>query len=108
MRARRHPDLFDAPIAAPPGFRYTPEFIDPAEERALLAAFDKLPFKEFEFQGFVGKRRIVSFGWRYDFNGGGIQRIEPMPLFLYALRNRAAAFASPYRGARTRNDHRIP
>jgi hypothetical protein len=28
-------------------------------------------FWEFEFQGFIGKRRIVSYGWRYDFNGGG-------------------------------------
>jgi hypothetical protein len=25
-----------------------------------------LPFREFEFHGFTGKRRIVSFGWRCD------------------------------------------
>jgi len=25
-----------------------------------------LPFKPFEFHGYLGKRRIVSFGWRSD------------------------------------------
>jgi alkylated DNA repair dioxygenase AlkB len=52
-----------------------------------------LPFREFEFQGFTGKRRIVSFGWRYDFNGGGLTRAEEMPEFLSGLRARAESFA---------------
>jgi hypothetical protein len=52
-----------------------------------------LPFKEFEFQGFLGHRRIVSFGWRYDFNGGGLQKTEDMPPFLLPIRERAAEFA---------------
>lgn len=37
-----------------------------------------LPFRELEFHGFTGKRRIVSFGWRYDFNGGGLTKTEDM------------------------------
>jgi len=52
-----------------------------------------LSLKEFEFQGFLGKRRIVSFGWRYDFNGGGLQRTEDLPTFLLPVREQAAAFA---------------
>jgi alkylated DNA repair dioxygenase AlkB len=35
----------------------------------------------------------VSFGFRYDFNGGGLKTAEPMPPFLLPLRERAAAFA---------------
>ena len=52
-----------------------------AEEQALLAEIRALPFRDFEFHGFVGKRRVVSFGWRYDFNGGGLSKTEDMPEF---------------------------
>ncbi len=77
----------------PAGFRYAPDLIDAAEEARLVAAFADLPFKEFEFHGFLGKRRVVSFGHRYDFNGGGLKKAEPMPDFLLPLRERAATFA---------------
>jgi pyruvate/2-oxoglutarate dehydrogenase complex dihydrolipoamide dehydrogenase (E3) component len=53
------------------GFRYEPELISAAEEQRLVHELKQLPFKPFEFQGFVGKRQVVSFAWRYDFNGGG-------------------------------------
>jgi alkylated DNA repair dioxygenase AlkB len=36
---------------------------------------------------------VVSFGLRYDFNGGGLKKADPMPPFLEPLRERAAAFA---------------
>ena len=62
-----------APPAMPAGFRYAPDLIDAAEEARLVDAFADLPFKEFEFHGFLGKRRVVSFGLRYDFNGGGLR-----------------------------------
>src|SRR5687767_11837353 len=87
------PSLFDAPPDLPDGFRYQPELITADEERALIAAFEDLAFKAFEFHGFLGKRRVISFGWRYDFNGGGLGRTEPMPQFLQPLRTRAATFA---------------
>ena len=98
------PDLFDAgaaPAAAPPdaptrlpdGFRYQPDLISAEEERALLEDFRALDFRPFEFHGFLGKRRVVSFGWRYDFNGGGLTPSAPLPPFLLSLRATAAAFA---------------
>ena len=77
----------------PEGFRSAPDVIDAAEEAGLVAAFADLPFKEFEFHGFLGKRRVVSFGHRYDFNGGGLKQAAPIPHFLKSLRDRAAAFA---------------
>jgi len=89
-----HADLFDLPPAVlPEGFKYQPALISKEAERTLGERIASLPLKEFEFQGFLGKRRIVSFGWRYDFNGGGLQKTEDMPAFLFPVREQAAAFA---------------
>jgi hypothetical protein len=77
----------------PGGFRYAPDLIDAAEGARLVAAFADLPFKEFEFHGFLGKRRVMSFGARYDFNEARLKDAAPMPAFLEPLRRRAAAFA---------------
>jgi alkylated DNA repair dioxygenase AlkB len=87
-------ELFERPKAAlPAGFKYQPDFISHDEEKNLAERIAALPLKEFEFQGFLGKRRIVSFGWRYDFNGGGLQKTEDMPDFLLPVRTKAAGFA---------------
>lgn len=86
------PTLFDAPPAGPEGFRYQPELVSPAEEAALAARFAGLPFVLFEFRGVVARRRIVSFGWRYDFGQGRLHPGEPIPDFLLPLREQAAAF----------------
>ena len=95
MDVHRQPDLFaNAPAPdQPEGLRYAPELIASAEERALVHKMAELPFKEFEFQGFLGKRRVVSFGWRYDFNGGGMKQADPIPAFLMPVREAAARFA---------------
>jgi hypothetical protein len=52
----------------PEGFSYEDGLLSPREEEVLISTFEHLPFREFEFRGFLGKRRTVSFGWRYDFN----------------------------------------
>jgi len=79
--------------ALPEGFRYQPDFLSREEEQSLLGHIVSLPFREFEFQGFTGKRRIVSYGWRYDFNGGRLSRTEDIPDFLSVIRARAEQFA---------------
>src|SRR6516164_6151902 len=86
-------DLFEVSVGLPEGLRYRPELLTPDEETILVSMLKGLPFREFEFQGFLGKRRVVSFGWRYDFNGGGLRKTEAIPAFLLPLRERAAAFA---------------
>ena len=87
------PTLFEQPIRLPPGFEYRPDFLSADEERALVSAMEPLPFRPFEFHGYLGKRRVVSYGWRYDFNGGGLQKTEDLPEFLLSIREKAAAFA---------------
>ena len=69
----------------PEGFRYHENAIDEASEAALLQDFEPLPFREFQFHGYEGKRRTVSFGWRYDFDKSKALPAEPIPPFLRAL-----------------------
>jgi alkylated DNA repair dioxygenase AlkB len=85
--------LFDAAPDAPPGFVYRADFVAPDEEQALIGRLAALPFEPFQFRGFEGRRRVVSFGWRYDFNGPGLVQADPMPPWLLPVRDRAAAFA---------------
>jgi alkylated DNA repair dioxygenase AlkB len=88
------PSLFAAPPPdLPEGFAYQPDFLSLDEERDLTAWLETLPFAPFQFHGFEGARRVVSFGWRYDFNEGGLRRAEPMPAWLQPLAHRAADLA---------------
>jgi alkylated DNA repair dioxygenase AlkB len=77
----------------PEGLRYRRELISGAEERKLLAHVRGLPFREFEFHGYTGKRRVVSFGWHYDFTGRRLRKADPIPAYLLPLREQAADFA---------------
>jgi alkylated DNA repair dioxygenase AlkB len=91
-------DLF-GDDALPDGFSYQADFLSAGEEPSLLEQIRVLPFREFEFHGFSGKRRIASFGWRYDFNGGGLTKAEDMPEYLTGIRARAERFARITPGA---------
>ena len=73
--------------------RYAPDLISVGEEQSLLQELPALPFREFEFHGFLGRRRVVSFGWHYDFNGGGLKKAGDVPGFLLPVRDRAAQLA---------------
>jgi alkylated DNA repair dioxygenase AlkB len=66
----------------PEGFAYRESVISPEEESRLMGEIASLPFKEFQFHGFEGKRRTVSFGWRYDFSQHKALPADPIPEFL--------------------------
>jgi alkylated DNA repair dioxygenase AlkB len=83
----------DPPPEAPSGLVYAPGFVDAGEESALADRIAGLPFKPFEFHGFTGNRRTVSFGMHYAFDGSGLSEAEPIPDWLQPLRARAAALA---------------
>ena len=86
-------DLF-APVPAwPAGFAYQEEIIAYAEGGNLLRNIEALSFQPFDFRGFLAKRHVAWFGWRYDYAGGQLRDSEPIPSFLLPLRARAAAFA---------------
>jgi alkylated DNA repair dioxygenase AlkB len=82
------------PISAlPEGFVYRPELVAPEQEIELIEHFRELDFREFEFQGYLGKRRVVSFGLHYDFAERRVREAVELPGFLLPLRDRAAGFA---------------
>ena len=85
-------DLFDTD-GGPEGLSYAADFLSVADEGALIAAIADLPFRPFEFQGFLGKRETVSFGWSYQFDGSGLAEAGPLPDWLLPVRDRAAALA---------------
>jgi len=62
FKGRKRPDK----SVVPEGLRYQPALISSSDEATLIERVRPLPFREFEFQGYLGKRRVVSFGWKYD------------------------------------------
>ncbi len=91
--SERQLKLFGGSGVLPEGFRYAPDLLTPEEEIDLLKRVRELSFKEFQFQGYVGKRRVVSFGWQYDFNERALRKADDIPPFLLSLREKAARFA---------------
>ena len=85
--------LFDVPPDLPAGFVYRPEFLSADEERTIAAELATLPFEPFQFRGYEARRRVVSFGWKYDFTRTKLEAAEPIPDFLADARARAEAFA---------------
>lgn len=93
--ALSQPDLFAAAPAPdlPEGFAFRPDVTSPAQERAFAGQFASLPLVPFEFHGFLGKRRVLSFGWRYDYAQRRLNPSQEMPPFLMELREVAASVA---------------
>jgi len=88
------PDVNHEALDLLQGLRYQPDVITQAQEQALTSHILELPFAEFDFHGYKGKRRVVSFGWRYEFaDGGQLRKADDIPELLLALRVRAASFA---------------
>ena len=74
--------LFAQRSAAPEGLRYAPEFISAPTEKALIARIAALPLQPFQFGPYEGKRRVASFGFRYDYSLRRLQQADPIPDWL--------------------------
>lgn len=85
--------LFEQRPTMPEGFKYQSDVLSPDDGRELVSRLADLPFRAFEFHGYLGKRRVVSYGWQYDFNTEKLRQTEDLPEFLLAARDKAAAFA---------------
>ena len=92
-RPEAQSDLF-SPSGLPQGFMYVENILSGPEETRLIQDLQPLPLKAFEFHGFVGRRRVISFGWRYDFAAGGLHKTAGIPAFLLPVRARVAQLAS--------------
>jgi alkylated DNA repair dioxygenase AlkB len=78
----------------PEGLRYQLNFVTKDEERELIARFAALPLAPFQFGAFEGKRRVASFGLRYDFSDQRLHAAEAIPLWVLPVARRIEAFAS--------------
>jgi len=85
--------LLEQPPSLPEGFEYRVDLVSPDHEAELLEHFGELNFREYEFRGYFGKRRVVSFGLHYDFSSSAVRRAQDIPAFLLSLRESAADFA---------------
>jgi hypothetical protein len=85
-------ELGEAAPALPEGFRQERDLFSVVEEKLFCQRFEALPFKPFEFRGYLGNRRVVSFGYRYDYAGRALRKAEPMPDFLEPLKDIVSRF----------------
>jgi alkylated DNA repair dioxygenase AlkB len=85
--------LFGAAPELPDGLRYAEGFLDQNEEATILRSIRGLPLEAAQYKQFTARRRIVSYGGRYDFSSNELLVAGPIPEWLLPLRDRAAAWA---------------
>lgn len=84
--------LFSEKSPGPEGLRYQPDFISAEEEGDLVGHLQELPLTPFQFGAFEGKRRVASFGLRYDFSAQKLEAAEEIPNWLSPLVRRVEPF----------------
>ena len=82
--------FFADELRPPEGLFLYPEFLDPKEERELLAAITRQAWEEVRMHGVVAKRRVKHYGLNYGYSNWRLTPTEPPPEFLYELMKRAA------------------
>lgn len=87
--------LFESPAPQPEGLRYAADFVSLDTEQRLISGIRDLPLKPFQFGQFEGKRRVASFGFRYDYGLRQLQRSEPIPAWLDDIVAKVETFGSP-------------
>ena len=87
--------LFADRTPTPEGLRYAAEFIPPATERDLTRRIAALPLQPFQFGQYEGKRRVASFGFRYDYTQRRLQPADPIPPWLAPLIECVEGFGGP-------------
>jgi hypothetical protein len=92
--------LFEKLPREPEGLRYAADFVSTAIEQKLILGIRTLPLQPFQFGQFVGKRRVASFGFRYDYDLHQLQRAEPMPGWLAVTVEKIETFGGPSRFGR--------
>jgi alkylated DNA repair dioxygenase AlkB len=87
--------LFESQCSEPEGLRFAADFISPAIEQKLILEVRGLPLQPFQFGQFEGKRRVASFGFRYDYALRQLQGADPIPSWLVEIVAEVEKFAGP-------------
>lgn len=86
-------DLAPSPGALPDGLTYQPEFLTRIEERELIERIRQLPLREAKYKEYTARRRVVSYGGRFDYESNELQPSSELVKELQPLRARIAAWA---------------
>jgi alkylated DNA repair dioxygenase AlkB len=87
--------FFSELSGAPQGLRYATGFISRSAEQELIARIAALPLQPFQFGQYEGKRRVASFGFKYDYTLRRLQEAEPIPEWLGPIVEQVEAFGGP-------------
>jgi alkylated DNA repair dioxygenase AlkB len=87
--------LFPPETVGPPGLRYYPEIITRSAELDLIARIRALPLVPFQFGAFEGRRRVASFGFKYDYAQRRLQEGEEIPEWLAPMIEKVEAHGGP-------------
>lgn len=82
--------LFDDELALPPGAVYGDDFLSAAEETTLIELLRALPFEAAQYKGYAAKRRVVSYGGRFDYDANRLLPGPPLADALHPLRQKVA------------------
>ncbi len=84
------PTLFLTSTSFPKGFCHRSDFISQEEEAELVGYIEDLPFEHSRLGEYFSKRRVVGFGWGYDFRKECLIPGPPLPPFLTPLKRKVA------------------
>lgn len=87
--------LFESLPSEPEGLRYAADFVSAETEQKLICGIRALPLQPFQFGQFEGKRRVASFGFRYDYALRRLQQAEPIPAWLTEIVAEVETFGGP-------------
>ena len=87
--------LFSDSSQAPEGLRYQPDFFSERDEHELVSQIRSLPLEPFQFGAFEGKRRVASFGFKYDYGLRRLQDADPIPDWLAPVIEKVESFGGP-------------
>ena len=83
--------LFDThDTAFPPGMRFELDWLGTEEEAALVEAIRALPLREAQYKQYTARRRVASFGGKFDYDNNRLLPAPPIPPAFEPLRERVA------------------
>lgn len=71
---------------------YQQGFLDPEEERTLIALIQGWPLEAMRYKAYTARRRVLSFGGKYDYDANRLQESAPIPPELEPLRAKLASW----------------
>lgn len=83
--------LFAPNLTLPGGLLYREDFLSTDEEEILITYLENLPLEHPLYEDkYQAKRRIMSFGWGFNFRSQKLIPGPPLPRFLHPLQRKIA------------------